>query len=51
MARISFLRIADGKIVTMDHTMVCVSSTSGNVSYSVDSLANWNQWNSVGSPP
>jgi hypothetical protein len=32
-------------------TMVCVSSTSGKVWYSVDSLANWKDWGSAGSPP
>jgi hypothetical protein len=31
--------------------LVCVSSTSGNVWWSGDSLANWNLWYSIGSPP
>ena len=32
-------------------TLVCVSSTSGNAWYSTDSLANWKNWTSSGSPP
>jgi hypothetical protein len=37
----------------MDHTGVSVSSTSGNVWYSVYDLGNpnWGQWSSAGSPP
>jgi hypothetical protein len=38
-------------VVTMDHTMVCVSGTSGNVWWSADSLNNWSYWYSVGTPP
>jgi hypothetical protein len=34
------------------HTLVCVSSTSGNVWYSGNDVSgHWVQWDSVGSPP
>jgi hypothetical protein len=42
---------ASTRVVTNDHTMVCFSSTSGNVWWSADSLNNWNYWYSAGSPP
>jgi hypothetical protein len=32
-------------------TLVCVSSTSGNVWWSGDAVGNWNYWTSAGSPP
>jgi hypothetical protein len=34
-----------------DNTIVCVSSTSGNVWASGNPLSNYNEWTSVGSPP
>jgi hypothetical protein len=38
-------------VLTSGETLVCVSSTSGNVWYSADSLANWKDWASAGTPP
>jgi hypothetical protein len=38
-------------VLTSGETLVCVSSTSGNVWYSTDSLANWQDWGSAGTPP
>jgi len=38
-------------VLTSGETLVCVSSTSGNVWYSADSLTNWTDWGSLGSPP
>jgi hypothetical protein len=38
-------------VLTSGETLVCVSSTSGNVWYSADSLANWKDWGSAGTPP
>jgi hypothetical protein len=38
-------------VLSTGQTMVCVRSISGNVWYSADSLANWKNWGSAGSPP
>jgi hypothetical protein len=38
-------------VLITGQTLVCVSSTTGNVWYSADSLDNWKVWQSAGSPP
>ncbi|MGA2885622.1 MAG: hypothetical protein ABSE80_10765 [Halobacteriota archaeon] len=37
-------------LLPSDNTLVCVTSTSRNVWYSADSLANWHDWGSAGTP-
>jgi hypothetical protein len=38
-------------VLSTGQTLVCVSSTSGNVWFSADSLANWKDWGSAADPP
>ena len=38
-------------VLSTGQTLVCVSSTSGNVWFSANSLANWKDWESAADPP